>query len=117
MIVLFVSTDLIFYSKVSAAAQQQGLQSRMVPRPEAAAGKIEPAEVAWVVIDLFNARGDVEQLAQGVRERFPSAQLCAFGPHVDKENLEAARRGGLDRVLTRGQMHSLLPTLFAGGGD
>ena len=50
-----------------------------------------------VVVDLAR-RADA---LAAVRAQAPTARIIAFGPHVDEQVFEAARRDGADRVLAR----------------
>jgi hypothetical protein len=59
--------------------------------PEGCAG----ADV--VVVDL--ARRSAALAA--VRAHAPTARIVAFGPHVDEQVFDVARRDGADRVLAR----------------
>jgi hypothetical protein len=52
-----------------------------------------------VVVDLAR-HGD--QVA-AIRSQAPRARIVAFGPHVDDQLLERARRHGADAVLPRSQ--------------
>ena len=87
MKIVAITTDLMDRSRISGALD--GVE--FARDATACAG----ADV--VVIDLARDAG----LVGAVRAAAPDARLVAFGPHVDAEVLEQARRDGADVVLPR----------------
>jgi hypothetical protein len=111
--VLFVGNDLMFFSKVSSAANQAGFRGCMVKSADSIAERFQPEEIGWVILDLFQLPTErICELVTDLRACCGSARIIGFGPHVDGENLDAARLAGLDAVMTRGQLHRSLPELF-----
>jgi DNA-binding NarL/FixJ family response regulator len=55
------------------------------------------ADADVVIIDLGRRGADVAR----VRANAPSARIVAYGPHVDDEAFDRARREGADVVLPR----------------
>ena len=102
--VVFLSSDLMFGSRVLGAARAIGVALRMVP----AVDKL-PADAATscglVLLDLGHATHDLSGLVAGVRAAAPAARIIAYGAHVDEAALSAARAAGCDQVLTRGQFN------------
>ena len=68
-----------------------------VPDIEYPPGPEGCAEADVVIVDLAR-RADA---LAAVRAQAPTARIIAFGPHVDEQVFEAARRDGADRVLAR----------------
>lgn len=106
--VVFLSGDLMFASRVRAAAEASDLDFHFggtVPDIE--------AEIAWVIVDLATRSGAVDGLAETCQQKCPEAKLVAFGPHVHVARLEKARAAGIPTVLTRGQFDRVLASLFS----
>jgi DNA-binding NarL/FixJ family response regulator len=95
-------------SKVAAAAAELDRPITFV-RPDALAG----ADVAGalVLVDLGRP-GAVEAIAS-LRAAGGAARIVAFGSHVDRELLDAARAAGADDVLARSAFFSSLATVLA----
>ena len=79
--------DMMDRSRITAA----------VPDIEYPPGPEGCAEADVVIVDLAR-RADA---LAAVRAQAPTARIIAFGPHVDEQVFEAARRDGADRVLAR----------------
>lgn len=103
-IVVFLSGDLIFASRVRAAATAHGLEFKLSGSlPE------DCERVAFVIVDLSTRSKAVEGLVELCEDRCPAARVIAYGPHVQVARLKAAREAGIPTVLTRGQFDSVLP--------
>ena len=110
--VAFLSGDLMFASRVKAAAENAGLTFWLggsLPQ----VGDTPP--VAYVILDLSTRASLSGEIAQQCAQRFPTAQLIAYGPHVQVAKLKAAREAGIKTVLTRSQFDSVLGSMFRGG--
>lgn len=105
--VIFLSGDLIFSSRVQSACQASGLSFWLGTNLPA----IDPTTVGVIILDLATRSGITTSLVQEARTRYPAARLIAYGPHVHKGRLDAARDAGFDQVLTRGQFDHFLPKL------
>ena len=107
-IVVFLSGDLMFASRVRGAAEQAGLRFHL--------GGNLPDEIneqiKYVVLDLSTRSQLTETLMSQCAERCPGATLIAYGPHVQVSKLAAAKDAGIPVVMTRGQFDSRLSTLF-----
>ena len=107
-IVVFLSGDLMFASRVKAAAESAGYTFHF--------GGSLPAEQAesirFVILDLATRSGLTSTIVGQCADRCPDAKLIAYGPHVQVPKLTAARAAGIPIVLTRGQFDSQLSTLF-----
>jgi DNA-binding NarL/FixJ family response regulator len=87
--------DLMFAARVRGAAPDAAVARSLAALLQAAG-----PETGLVLVDL-QARDSVEAIER-VREAAPSAQVIAFGPHVEKDALAAAQSAGADRVMARG---------------
>ena len=109
--VVFISGDLMFASRVRAAAESAGfdfaLSGNLPPQsPE------NTESIRYVVLDLATMSKHTQAVASGCAETYPNASLIAYGPHVQVQHLDAAREAGIANVLTRGQFNNQLPTIF-----
>ncbi|OYP29872.1 hypothetical protein [Rhodopirellula sp. MGV] len=106
--VVFLSGDLIFASRVRAAAQKAGLAFKLSGRVP------EIASVRYLVVDLATRSGILETLMEDRAKLCPDSITIAYAPHVQTQHLEQARAIGVQHVMTRGQFDRSLPNLFAG---
>lgn len=101
---VFLSSDLMFGSRVLGAARMLGVPLSMAPTIDklpAIAGE----SCRLVLVDLGQGSGDLPGTVTAIRAAAPQARIVAFGAHVDEAALEAARAAGCDDVLTRGQFN------------
>ncbi|MEM8911857.1 MAG: histidine kinase [Planctomycetota bacterium] len=106
----FISGDLVFASRVRAAAESAGVSFRLSMRPP---DEAEGASTRWVILDLSTRSGQTADLMAACRIRCPEADVIAYGPHVQVDRLQKARQSGIPTVLTRGQFNSGLSNLLA----
>jgi hypothetical protein len=106
--VVMLSGDLMFASRVRAAAQAAGLEFHFggsLPEDDLSG-------VRYVVLDLSTRSGLAGTVGPACRERCPQAKVIAYGPHVHVDRLNAARAGGIENVMTNGQFNAQLQNLF-----
>ena len=104
--VVFLSGDLMFASRVRAAAEAAGLDFQL-------SGSLpEGRLIWWVIVDLATRSGAVEGLMQRCEQVCPDAKVLAYGPHVQVGKLEKAKQAGIPVVITRGQFDRSLGSLF-----
>ncbi len=109
-VVVFLSGDLMFASRVRAAADAAGVAFQIagaLPRRE---------NIGWVIVDLSTRSSVVDSLMAEVRSVCPDARVMAYGPHVQVARLDAAKAAGIPVVITRGQFDRSLARLFVGDG-
>ncbi|MCC9599853.1 histidine kinase [Stieleria sp. JC731] len=104
--VVLLSGDLIFASRVRAAAQNAGYAFKL----SGALPEIE--SIKFVIVDLSTRSGLLEQLMDYRDRVCPNAITVAYGPHVQEKPLELAKQIGVQKVMTRGQFDRSLATLF-----
>ena len=117
MSAVFLTPDLMFSSRVMAAAAACGVSLRVVASSAALSQQIAP-DCRLVLVDLVQPGVNISQVVAAVRATAPAAQIVAFGPHVDEALLTSARSAGCDQVLTRSQFqqrHAELLRDFGGG--
>jgi CheY-like chemotaxis protein len=114
MAALFLTTDLLYSSKITTAARQMGRELAMVGSADEAVRRasLEPAPL--VLVDLGTRGLDVADLVNRLRALpEPPKAIVGFGAHVNASQLEGAASGGCDLVLTRGQLHANTAAVLA----
>jgi CheY-like chemotaxis protein len=109
--VAVVAADLIFASRIRAAAAAAGVRTRFARNDgellEAA------AEADLIIVDLDARWLDPSHSIQRLRQQ-ASKPIVAFVSHVRADAIEAARAAGADRVLARSAFVKLLPEILSG---
>lgn len=146
--ILYLAADLLWASKIKATADALGLACRPVRNMEMLEARLADSPVRAVIVDLDVAEMALAMIgrvkgrsiwhqASGIGSEQSAADLIspnaesptpnaaspirvlAFGPHVEKNTLQAARDAGADDVLTRGafdhHIDQVLMKLAAGG--
>jgi CheY-like chemotaxis protein len=102
--ILLISPDLTIQSRVAAAAERGGGPAPRVCGGPDLVDSSEAASCRLVLLDLSAPGLDAAEVVAALRERLPeAARIVAFGPHVQKAKLDAARAAGCDAVISRGQ--------------
>lgn len=101
--VLFLTTDLMFSSRVLGAAKTLGLDCRLFANPQQLVASVGDCPLA--LIDLGLTPLDLPAAVAAIRHTAPEAKIVAFGPHVDQQLLAAAKDAGCDVVLPRSQFN------------
>ncbi|TWT74087.1 histidine kinase [Allorhodopirellula solitaria] len=107
-LVVFLSGDLIFASRVQAAATAAGRSFRL-------GGNLPtdlPPPVSHVIVDLSTRSKIVDGLMALCQTHYPQATVIAYAPHVQVERIRDARKHEIPTVLTRGQFNEALSSLF-----
>ena len=112
MSILYLTSDLLFSSRVSQTAKQQGIDLQVSGAPDAAIASIT-ADTRLVILDLTLPSLDVVSTVARLREANPTVRIVAYGPHVQAGKLNAARAAGCDEVLTRGQFDREIARVLA----
>jgi CheY-like chemotaxis protein len=103
MSAIFLTTDLIFASRVQAAARSAGVELRLVSTAAAVLERTCSQATDLVILDLTASDCDPQHLVPRLRASEHVPQIIAYAPHVMESHLAAARQAGCERVLTRGQ--------------
>lgn len=114
MAVLAVTDDLIFSSKIEAAAAALSVPLRLVskakPLAEAIAG--EPYRLA--IVDLNLSGSDVIECVRDMRRRYPQMPILGFCSHAQVQLQSQAEAAGCTQVVSRSVFVGQLPQLLAG---
>ena len=109
MPLLAVVDDLIFRSKIEAAARRLGVEVDVFAAVPAHA---KPWTIAMV--DLHLSSGDSIEAIRALRALLPSAAIVAYGSHVETELFEKAQEAGSTHVLARSAFVQRLPWILNG---
>lgn len=102
--VVFLTSDLMFSSRVGAAAKQSGVGMVLVVNAGQLPDKLT-ADCRLVLVDLTLERLNLPSVVGAVRAGAPQAKVIAYGAHVDHAGLADASEAGCDQVLTRNQFN------------
>ncbi len=111
MAVLAIIEDLLFSSKLSAAAVQLGVEL-----DTATAVPSTPKSWTLAVVDLHLSSQDPLEIIRGLKQQLPGLTVVGFGSHVETELFSRAREAGCDCVLPRSAFVQRLPELLQGRG-
>lgn len=112
--VVALVADLIFASRIRGTAQAAGVQATTVRSAAELlqrAGELQPR---LVLVDLDARAADPPAVIARLKgdPRTRDIPILAFGSHVQREAIEAARAAGADRVLARSAFVRELPFLL-----
>lgn len=111
MAIVALVSDLVFDSKVRAAAAAAGVTAKVVRTPADVLAALPTAE--GVILDLgAGGAGDPVALVGTIRAQCPQLPLVAFLSHVEVELAAAARAAGATEVLPRSAFVQRLPCLL-----
>ena len=101
----YLTRDLMFSSRVAAAAVSQNLLLSVIDSVERLREKCAGQAVGLVFIDLELIADNVADNISQIREAAPGATLVAYAGHVKESLLNQAAAADIDMVLTRGQFN------------
>lgn len=115
--VIAVVDDLLFSSKIRAAAKSAGATILFARGRHAIAEAVREKSPELVLIDLEGQSGDAIEMIRVIRaEAGAGARIIGFGSHVNVERLEAAKQAGCDQALARSAFVNVLPRLLSPSG-
>jgi DNA-binding NarL/FixJ family response regulator len=110
--VVFLSSDLMFFSRLEPAARAAAMQLKQAANPTALAN-VMTDDCRLVLIDLSLAGLNLPNAVAEIRRLAPAARIVAFGAHVNEAALAAAAEAGCDLVMSRGQFNKQYGELIA----
>ena len=113
--VLAVIEDMIFRSRVEAAAAPLGITVEFVA---AAAALGSALNVPWplVIVDLNTSTADPLELIAKLRRAQPTVPIVGYCAHEQIQLRQQANEAGCTAVLARSAMVQTLPQLLADAG-
>lgn len=98
-----LAKDLMFSSRVRAAANMVDKKLLVVDSVDRLTAKFADEPISLVMIDLDLIAGDVAGSIDRIQDAFSSAKLIAYTGHVKENLLTEARQTEKVAVITRGQ--------------
>ncbi len=111
MPILVAVRDLVFRSKIHAAAERLGVAVRLAPRGTPLSEAARELGGGTALVDLAEP-GVLEEIR--LVKRSGGVRVVGFLGHLEVELARAAREAGADEVLSRGQLVQRLDDLLRG---
>ena len=114
MSVLLFSSDLMISSQITGHARAIGLEVKVIGSLAQLREELTSSDlISLLMLDLSSKGVDPEEIQSAIREGDHTVEtVVAFGPHVHREKLAAAKAAGCDEVMSRGQFVSQLEDLL-----
>jgi DNA-binding NarL/FixJ family response regulator len=112
MQVLGLVRDLMFRSKIDAAAQALGVEVSYVSSLEVLPQRCKELRPSLVMVDLSDKIFAPGLTMAALRASAPDARVIGFASHVDLKALAGARDAGFSRVLSRQEFAAQIPALL-----
>ncbi len=112
--ILVAVRDLLFASKIDAAARRVGAQVAWAPRGVPLASAVADLQPAALLADLGEP-GALDEL-RIVRSARPDLRVVGFTGHLRTDLLDQARALGVEEVLTRGQLSASVDDVLLRAG-
>lgn len=112
MSVLFLSSDLVFSSRLAGVGERLGVEVSAASSIEAAVARVSSHSVRLVILDLSATKTEPASAVSQLRAADASLAIVAYAPHVHEEKLQAASDAGCTEVLTRGQFDGQMEALL-----
>jgi hypothetical protein len=109
MAVILAVRDLVFRSKIFAAAERLGVPVRFAPRGTPLSQAARDLGPGTLIADLAEP-GVIDQVAAA--KSAGATRVVGFLGHLQEDLMAAARQAGVDEVLTRGQFVQRLDELL-----
>ncbi len=113
MPILVSVRDLLFRSRIQAAAERLGVAVRFAPRGAPLSEAARALGEGTVLADLSEP-GVLEEIR--AVKRSPGVRVVGFLGHLEVDLARAAREAGADEVLSRGQLVQRLDAVLTAGG-
>ena len=114
MPICVLSMDLMFPSRIRAAAAASGIEVAVAMSPAALDDRLAEGVCPLLIIDLAASHVDLAEFLPQIRSsQHAPHTILAVGPHVQEAMLLAASQAGCDQVLTNGQFHAQTDEILA----
>lgn len=119
--VLYLASDLLWATRIKSCADDLSVAARPVRTLEMLEARLADCPVRGVLLDLAaGEEGSEGEIAFEMLRRLKAdgasgtggVRVVVFGPHVQAEQLAAARAAGADSVMTRGGLDANLPRVL-----
>jgi PleD family two-component response regulator len=114
--ILAAVDDLMFASKISAAAKQRGLQVSFSKSADDTLQQARTAKPGLIIFDLNSTRLDPLRTVSALKadSELGAIRTLGFVSHVQADLIASARAAGLDEVLARSAFTARLGEILAG---
>ena len=114
-VILAILDDLMFTSKIRAAAQHAGVTLAFARSAQSALEQMRSVAPSLAIFDLNNPRTDPIGTIAAMKADATLASIPTVGyvSHVDAETIAAARAAGADEVMARSAFVTELPDILA----
>jgi PleD family two-component response regulator len=118
-VVLAVLDDLMFTSKIRAAAGPLGVAVTFARSADAAMAEMQKSPPALVLLDLNNPRTDPLGIVARMKAEpsLASVPTVGFASHVQADVINAARQAGVSEVMARSAFAQRLPDILKRPGS
>jgi PleD family two-component response regulator len=116
--VLAIVDDLMFSSKIRAAAGQLGIAVTFARSSAAALAAMRESAPALVILDLNNPRTDPLGTVTAMKSdpATTGIRTVGYASHVQTDVIDAARQAGVDEVMARSAFTARLSEILASAG-
>jgi PleD family two-component response regulator len=114
--ILAAVDDLMFVSKISAAAKQRGLQVSFSRSADDTLQQAQTAKPGLIIFDLNSTRLDPLRTVSALKAdgELGAIRTLGFVSHVQADVIAAARAAGVDEVLARSAFTARVGEILAG---
>jgi DNA-binding NarL/FixJ family response regulator len=114
MAVVLITGDVTVISHVEGAATMFDESVRAFANPVQAVLHCSFESPKLLIVDLATVSMELEHLINTLRQETSAPpRVVAFGPHVHRERLAAARQAGCDEVVSRGEFFARIESILA----
>jgi len=110
--ILVVTDDLLFWSRIEAAARRVGSLVVRIAELSALDEALRAGRPRRILADLGARSVDVFECARRSKASPEPPELVAFGHHVDREAIRHALEAGYDRFVPNSRLGSELEALL-----
>jgi DNA-binding NarL/FixJ family response regulator len=104
--------DILFRSRIDAAAQALGVEVAYASDLQQASARVAELKPAIVFADLSDTSFPAAPTAHQLRAVTAAIRLVGFASHVDLRSLASARDAGFELTLSRSEFTARLPELL-----
>jgi DNA-binding NarL/FixJ family response regulator len=112
MDVVLLANDLMVASRLQTAASKIDGKIRIATTGSQVVDLCEQEKIGMVIIDLATPGLKLDFVQQLKSKSAKGPRIVAFGPHVHKDRLAAARDAGCDAVISRGQFFGEIESIL-----
>ncbi len=114
MSVLVLMDDLIFSTKIEAAARQLGVVICLVANPNQLNQALREKTFRLAIIDLNSSNDTAMDGVRSIHGQLPHLPILGFCSHVQRQLQKQALAAGCSRVVPRSVFVQQLPDLLMG---